>query len=64
MKPSIPIVPKSFGSFFMDHTHVMPHTPEGIAFHMQRAGFTEVRILYSNLIDPFLLEPGKEGELP
>lgn len=56
-----PHCPKSFGSFFMDHTHVIPHTPEGIAFHMQRAGFTEVRILYSNLIDPFYWSPERKA---
>lgn len=56
-----PHCPKSFGSFFMDHTHVIPYTPEGIAFHMQRAGFKDVRILYSNLIDVFHWSPERKA---
>ncbi|MBC9866884.1 MAG: methyltransferase domain-containing protein [Opitutae bacterium] len=56
-----PHCPKSFGSFFMDHTHIIPHTPEGIAFQMQRAGLEDVRILYSNLIDVFHWSPERKA---
>ena len=56
-----PHCPISFASFYMDPTHRVPHTPEGIAFNMQRAGFTDVRILYSNLIDVHYRGPEKKA---
>lgn len=45
-----PHCPLSFGSFYMDHTHVKPYAPEVIAFHMQRVGLRDVKLIYSNLI--------------
>ena len=56
-----PHCPISFGSFYMDPTHRVPHTPEGVAFNMQRAGFRDVRILYSNLIDDYFWGPEKKA---
>ena len=53
-----PHCPISFASFFMDHTHVKPYAPEVIAFHLQRVGFKDVKILYTNLISL----PNRVGE--
>ncbi len=55
-----PHCPKSFASFYMDHTHIKPYTPEVIAFNMQRVGFTDIKILYSNLIDHRLWSPERK----
>lgn len=55
-----PHCPLAFASFYMDHTHVKPYAPEVIAYHMQRVGFVDVKILYTNLISTALWSSMRE----